>query len=180
MGDDQPVVLLVTYMGSTSMFHDISPDANGAASNNLALLLSAHLISSALDDGAAGCDAAIWAATGFSDAPDRGVLDQLKAVFALATNAKATADAVGLPALGTGLAGSPRRALPDGGGTLPKVVMLSSAGVTRPDWSEEKKSALEGAAKIPIVRLNPFGILGVKRESEETLRACGEWTGVAA
>ena len=52
MGDDQPVVLLVTYMGSTSMFHDISPDANGAASNNLALLLSAHLISSALDDGA--------------------------------------------------------------------------------------------------------------------------------
>ena len=52
MGDDQPVVLLVTYMGSTSMFHDISPEANGAASNNLALLLSAHLISSALDDGA--------------------------------------------------------------------------------------------------------------------------------
>jgi hypothetical protein len=53
--------------------------------------------------------------------------------------------------------------------------MLSSAGVTRPSWSEEKKKDLEGCAGIPIVRLNPFGILGVKEESERELRKCGEF-----
>lgn len=121
------------------------------------------------------CDAAIWAATGFSDAPDQGILSKLKAVFGLATNAQGTIDAVGLPALGSGLANSPKRTLSNEGseGVLPKVVMLSSAGVTRPDWSDEKKLALEGSAGIPIVRLNPFGILGVKKESEEKLRSCG-------
>jgi len=124
------------------------------------------------------CDAAIWAATGFSDAPDQTILTRLKAVFGLATNAAATIDAVGLPALGEALAKSPKRMLAEGGdetagNVLPKVVMLSSAGVTRPDWSEEKKLALEGSAGIPIVRLNPFGILGVKKESEEKLRSCG-------
>jgi hypothetical protein len=62
----------------------------------------------------------------------------------------------------------------NGAVALPKIVMLSSAGVTRPDWSDEKKLALEGSAAIPIVRLNPFGILGLKKESEEKLRACGE------
>ena len=51
--------------------------------------------------------------------------------------------------------------------------MLSSAGITRPDWPNEKKLALEGSAAISTVRLNPFGILGLKRESEERLRTCG-------
>mmetsp|Transcript_37893 Transcript_37893/g.80941 ORF Transcript_37893/g.80941 Transcript_37893/m.80941 type:complete len:404 (-) Transcript_37893:314-1525(-) len=125
----------------------------------------------ALGEGGTKCDAAIWAATGFSDAPDQSFLDKLKAVFGLATNAQGTIDAVGLPALGKGLAETPRRKID--GDVLPKVVMLSSAGVTRPDWSEEKKEALEGCAGIPIVRLNPFGILGVKKESEEKLRGCG-------
>lgn len=124
------------------------------------------------DGGKQQCDAAIWAATGFSDAPDQSIVDKLKAVFGLATNARGTIDAVGLPALGEGLAKSPKRATADGR-ALPKVVMLSSAGVTRPDWTDEKKSALEGSAGIPIVRLNPFGILGVKAESEDTLRGCG-------
>ena len=32
---------------------------------------------------------------------------------------------------------------------------------------------MAGCADIPIVRLNPFGILDVKRESEETLRQSG-------
>lgn len=63
----------------------------------------------------------------------------------------------------------------DDGAILPRVVMLSSAGVTRPGWSEEKKKALEGSAGIPIVRLNPFGILGVKEESEKELRRSGEF-----
>ena len=50
-GDDQPVVLLVMSIGSTFMFHDIALGASGVASNVLALLLSAHLIGAALDNG---------------------------------------------------------------------------------------------------------------------------------
>ena len=118
------------------------------------------------------CDAAIWCATGFSDAPDQSIVAKLKAVFGLATNKQGTIDAVGLPALGEALSKSGSKSATDGQ-ELPKIVMLSSAGVTRPDWDDEKKLALEGAAAIPIVRLNPFGILGVKKESEEKLRACG-------
>ena len=36
-----------------------------------------------------------------------------------------------------------------------RVVMLSSAGVTRTEWPEAKQTALVGAADIPIIRLNP-------------------------
>jgi hypothetical protein len=50
---------------------------------------------------------------------------------------------------------------------------LSSAGVTRPSWSDSKKIKLAGCADIPIVRLNPFGILDVKAESEQKLRESG-------
>ena len=111
-------------------------------------------------DGKGGCDAAIWCATGFSDSPDQNLLTKIKAVFGLATNAGGTIDAVGLPALGTALAGTPRRTLERGddesSSVLPKVIMLSSAGVTRPDWSEEKKLALEGCAGIPIVRVSGY------------------------
>jgi len=122
------------------------------------------------------CDAAIWAATGFSDSPDQSFIAQVSALFGFATNAKKSIDAIGLPALGEGLAKSPKRNLTNGSDKsqpLPKVVMLSSAGVTRPDWSEEKKKDLEGCSDIPIVRLNPFGILGIKKASEEQLRNCG-------
>ena len=49
------------------------------------------------------------------------------------------------------------------GGAPPRVVMLSSAGVTRPGWDEAKKEKLVGAADIPIIRLNPGGILGKAR-----------------
>eukprot|EP00316_Scyphosphaera_apsteinii_P024325 CAMPEP_0119301032 /NCGR_PEP_ID=MMETSP1333-20130426/2894_1 /TAXON_ID=418940 /ORGANISM="Scyphosphaera apsteinii, Strain RCC1455" /LENGTH=321 /DNA_ID=CAMNT_0007303005 /DNA_START=60 /DNA_END=1025 /DNA_ORIENTATION=+ len=55
----------------------------------------------------------------------------------------------------------------------PRVVMLSSAGVSRPSWSDTKKERLVGAADIPIIRLNPGGILGKKCEAEELLRASG-------
>ena len=130
----------------------------------------------ALNEGSDGekCDAAIWCATGFSDAPDQSIWAKIRAVLGLAVSPKETIDAVGLPALGEGLAKTPKRFL--NGALLPKVVMLSSAGVTRPQWTDEKKLALEGSAAIPIVRLNPFGILDVKRESEERLRKCGEWS----
>ena len=115
------------------------------------------------DGGDMKCNAAIWCATGFSDAPDQSLLTKLKAIFGLATNAKGTIDAVGLPALGESLVNTPQRIMTNsdekkdavvdsGSGVLPKVVMLSSAGCTRPEWSEEKKLALEGCAGIPIVR----------------------------
>lgn len=94
-------------------------------------------------------------------------------MLGLATKPKGTIDAVGLPALGKALSKKGPRTSEEG--NLPRVVMLSSAGVTRPGWSEEKKAALEGSAGIPIVRLNPFGILGVKEESEDELRKCGEF-----
>eukprot|EP00986_Skeletonema_menzelii_P004352 scaffold1467_cov147-Skeletonema_menzelii.AAC.18 len=123
-----------------------------------------------------GADCAMWCATGFSDAPDQSIWTKISAIFGFATNKQGSIDAVGLPALGEALAKSPKRTLTTGSDKsvpLPKVVMLSSAGVTRPDWTDEKKSALEGCAGIPIVRLNPFGILGVKKQSEEELRNCG-------
>jgi len=55
----------------------------------------------------------------------------------------------------------------------PSIVMCSSAGVTRPSWPEDKKTRYPGAADIPIVRLNPLGILDVKRQGEEALREGG-------
>lgn len=42
--------------------------------------------------------------------------------------------------------------------------MCSSAGVTRPSWSVEKKMRYPGAADIPIVRLNPLNILNIKKD----------------
>lgn len=55
----------------------------------------------------------------------------------------------------------------------PQVVMLSSAGVTRVAWDAEKAAKLAGAADIPIIRLNPGGILGKKCEAEQMLRDSG-------
>ena len=54
-----------------------------------------------------------------------------------------------------------------------RVVMLSSAGVTRTEWAEAKAEALVGASDIPIIRLNPGGILDRKREAEDILRNSG-------
>lgn len=55
----------------------------------------------------------------------------------------------------------------------PRFILCSSAGVTRPEWSDEKKGKLKGAADIPIVRLNPFNVLGLKRQGEDVLRKSG-------
>jgi len=46
----RPTILLATSIDSTSMFHEISPGANTAASNILALLLAAELIGSSIQD----------------------------------------------------------------------------------------------------------------------------------
>lgn len=52
-------------------------------------------------------------------------------------------------------------------------MLLSSAAVTRPAWSGEKKQRLEKVVDIPIVRLNPFGTLDRQREQEQRLRESG-------
>lgn len=49
------------------------------------------------------CEAAIWCATGFSDAPDQTIWTKIQAVLGLAVKPKGTIDAVGLPALGKAL-----------------------------------------------------------------------------
>jgi uncharacterized protein YbjT (DUF2867 family) len=118
-----------------------------------------------------GCDAAVWCATGFSDA-ESGLMERIKRLMGIALAPKQSIDAVGIPIVAKtmlnqdGMSGLPRQA-------TPKVVMLSSAGVTRPSWETSKKEKLVGCADIPIVRLNPFGILDVKAGSEQKLRETG-------
>jgi len=123
----------------------------------------------AIEKAVEGADAAIWCATGFSDNPETDWLQKLKSLMGMAVKgSKTSIDAVGLPALAKALAKN--KAVANGETKLPKVVMCSSSGVTRTVWSETKKEKFRGAADIPIVRLNPFGILDRKRESEEELR----------
>lgn len=93
-----------------------------------------------------GADRLLWCATGFTDRGEsidlRGMADLIPAAFGAGSATAAS----------------------------PTVVMLSSAGVTRPDWSDTKKEKLIGASDIPIIRLNPGGILGKKFEAEQRLR----------
>ena len=114
-----------------------------------------------------GTDAAVWCATGFSDGPS-SFIDRIKNIFGVAVTPKKSIDAVGIVALAEAFA-----SIKGNNDNLPKVVMLSSAGVTRPSWDDEKKALFVGAADIPIVRLNPFNILNIKAESEEKLRRSG-------
>lgn len=55
----------------------------------------------------------------------------------------------------------------------PRMVMCSSAAVTRPTWSRTKQERFPGCADIPIVRLNPNDILGSKRQAEDVVRSAG-------
>lgn len=55
----------------------------------------------------------------------------------------------------------------------PVLVVASAAAVTRPSWTAEQVAANPGAAAIPIVRLNPGGVLGAKVAGEEGVRASG-------
>jgi uncharacterized protein YbjT (DUF2867 family) len=55
----------------------------------------------------------------------------------------------------------------------PRVVMLSSAGVTRPSWGPYRQEVLVKSFDIPIINLNPFQILNRKAEAEELLRQSG-------
>jgi len=93
-------------------------------------------------------------------------VEKLKSLMQVALGPRRTIDSLGIMNLAAAFEGEK-----DDG--LARVVMCSSAGVTRPKWDESKKKKLEGAADIPIVRLNPFGVLNVKAESEEVLRGSG-------
>jgi len=120
-----------------------------------------------------GADAAIWCATGFSggNPPPQSLWNRVIDFFGGKRDDQPSPsksiDNIGISALSKAF----EQSIQDDG--LPKVVMLSSAGVTRPSWSDEKKAKLAGCADIPIVRLNPFGILNKKAESEEILRKSG-------
>jgi NADP-dependent 3-hydroxy acid dehydrogenase YdfG len=94
-----------------------------------------------------GCDAAIWCATGFSDSPGASFLEKLKKIFGLALAPKQSIDIVGIQAVSKSLMDS---ANARDSNASPKVVMLSSAGVTRTKWNEEKKAYFNGSADIPI------------------------------
>ena len=54
-----------------------------------------------------------------------------------------------------------------------RFAMLTSAAVTRKGWHEDKQEHLDKVVDIPIVRLNPFGVLDVQREAEEVVRTSG-------
>ena len=103
-----------------------------------------------------GVDSAVWCATGFSDAASP--INRLKGLFGVAVSPKRSIDILGLSAIVSTLFDAPVSS----SSGAPRVVMLSSAGVTRPSWDEAKQMRLAGAADIPIVRLNPFGILDQK------------------
>jgi len=113
----------------------------------------------------AGCDAVVWCATGFSSDVVRDNLPTEP------LTPEQSIDVMGVPA-------AAKTMLQNHGSqgeetAFPNVVMLSSAGTTRPGWDENKKEKFKGCADIPIVRLNPFGILGLKEESETQLRETG-------
>lgn len=110
----------------------------------------------------AGADAAIWCVSGGAGG---NPLQQAWAMAELALGLPPP-DERGLAALGEHFQTSAQRG-------PPQVLMVSSAAVTRPSWSEAKKEQLSGCADIPIVRLNPFGILGKKKKTEDRLRESG-------
>jgi len=53
---------------------------------------------------------------------------------------------------------------------VPRMVLLSSAAVTRPSWDEETREQFKEAAEIAIVKLNPLNVLGTKLRGENRVR----------
>ena len=99
--------------------------------------------------------------------PNLSLIDcDLASITAAATTREACASANGLVWCASGFTsdgvsldvkcmGELPLALKEVGAADARVVMLSSAGVTRTEWPEAKQTALVGAADIPIIRLNP-------------------------
>lgn len=141
---------------AAELFGDFSSDVLEIQKCNLS---DKNEIANALE----GCDATIWCATGFSDGAASSQMPPTATM-----SPEQSIDVMGIPAVASAMLGSG-----DKEQSYPKVVMCSSAGTTRPSWDEEKKQRLKGCAEIPIVRLNPFGILGLKAQSEQKLREAG-------
>ena len=123
-------------------------------------------------------DAAIWCAAGFTDSPGDSPVSKLIGALKLKFFPSKVLDITALDELGRYFATTSSSASSsdkeiNNNRMPPQVVMCSSAGVTRPLWSDSKKEKFIGASDIPIVRLNPLNILGVKRESEQSLRQSG-------
>eukprot|EP00747_Dinoflagellata_sp_TGD_P221850 gnl/TRDRNA2_/TRDRNA2_93626_c0_seq1.p1 gnl/TRDRNA2_/TRDRNA2_93626_c0~~gnl/TRDRNA2_/TRDRNA2_93626_c0_seq1.p1 ORF type:complete len:493 (+),score=89.05 gnl/TRDRNA2_/TRDRNA2_93626_c0_seq1:59-1537(+) len=95
-----------------------------------------------------GAKSTIWCASGFTDdmqTIDSIAMKEIPSAFAAAA----------------------------GQSEAPRIVMLSSAAVTRPSWDDDKKKKLAGAADIPIVNLNPGDVLNKKVAAEDVLRQSG-------
>ena len=159
------VVALVRSKQKAQQVWGLSPPAN------LEIVECDLTNAKALQQVLQNADAAVWCATGFSQ--NSSWAERIQRLFGLATQ-QPSVDTVGLPLIAQSLPAKPSSSWP-----YPRLVMCSSAGVTRPQWDADKKKRLVGAADIPIVRLNPFGILDIKFESEETLRrSAGQSTGI--
>mmetsp|Transcript_25952 Transcript_25952/g.31820 ORF Transcript_25952/g.31820 Transcript_25952/m.31820 type:complete len:377 (-) Transcript_25952:146-1276(-) len=109
-----------------------------------------------------GVDRVIWCASGFVDVKGDGDGGE---------TTKEALDVVGmkylLPTLSSTLKPKPSD---DSTAPPPAFIMLSSAGVTRPGWDAAKQEKFVGCADIPIVRMNPGGILDRKVVAESMLR----------
>jgi len=114
----------------------------------------------------ANVDRCVWCATGFTD--QSSALSKITGLLRLKFRPRSALDIKGMELLGS-LFKEKEKSFNDG----PHVVLCSSAGVTRPSWSDEKKEKFAGAADIPIVRLNPFNILDIKAKGEQILRDSG-------
>ena len=119
----------------------------------------------------------IWCSTGFSSNNNSSLRNRLSVIWnAVVKKGENTIDYIGLIALANAIHennNNKKKQSKEYTANGPNVVMLSSAGVTRPSWSDDKKKRFEGCADIPIVRLNPFNILNIKATSEKKLRQTG-------
>lgn len=116
-------------------------------------------------------DAIIWCASGFS--ADSNWYDKLLSLFKLKFTPTKTIEMEGIRFVANALKQQQPQVENEEESSSPRFILCSSAGVTRPSWSEEKKKAFVGAADIPIVRLNPFNILNLKLQGEDVLRSSG-------
>lgn len=148
-------------------------DDNNTSNKKLSIVPCDLTNEDAISNAVKGCDATVWCATGFSDAKT-GLFERIKRLLGIALAPQQSIDAVGIPAVGRSMLNQAGSGNDDGMRKgYPQVIMLSSAGVTRVSWSDEKKEKFRGCSDIPIVRLNPFKILNIKADSEEALRQTG-------
>lgn len=118
-----------------------------------------------------GADCTIWCATGFSD--ESTFINRMRGLLGIALLSRRSIDLLGIERFAKAMSVNRKEVDKSPVEQCPQVIMLSSAGVTRPAWAEEKKANFPASADIPIVRLNPFGILGKKFEAEQLLRESG-------